>query len=76
MSDSLTKPSEVFASRVKPALDNYLAAPKDERLANNLAEAINNQVEWSFAYYLKNDRSRLSGATTPTEYSTNAQRPR
>jgi len=68
MSDSLTKPSEVFASRVQPALDNYLAGPKDERLANNLAEAINNQVGWSFAYYLENDRSRLSGSTTPTEY--------
>jgi hypothetical protein len=57
---SLTKPSEIFASRVEPAFQDYLANPITERLANNFAEAINSQLEWTHVYYAKKDPSRLS----------------
>ena len=62
------KPSERFASEIKPALHDYATAPNDERLANILASAIDNHTEWSFRYYNEHDPSRLFGTKTPMEF--------
>ena len=57
------KPSELFRREIKPALDDYLAHPLDERLANNVARAIDHFADWTFKYHKEVDPSRLSGAT-------------
>ena len=62
MTNRLIKPSEQFQQEIEPALDDYLKDPLSERLAKNLARAIDHQVDWTFEYYQKNDRSRLNGA--------------
>ena len=62
------KPSERFASEIKPALHDYATAPNDERLANILASAIDVHAEWSFTYYKEHDPSRLLGAKTPMQF--------
>ena len=62
MTNGLIKPSEQFQQEIQPALDDYLKDPLSERLAKNLARAIDHQVDWTFEYYQKNDRSRLNGA--------------
>jgi hypothetical protein len=59
----LVKPSERFRQEIEPALADYQAAsPPSERLANNLAKAIDHHLEWTFSYYEKVDASRLFGA--------------
>jgi hypothetical protein len=58
-----TKPSEIFRQRVEPAYSEYLQNPLSEYHANNLAEALNNQVEWRYKYLAEVDPARLSGAT-------------
>jgi hypothetical protein len=63
MSNGLTKPSEIFRREIEPALDDYLAHPLDERLANNIARAIDHFADWTFKYHKEVDPSRLSGAT-------------
>src|SRR5262249_5047989 len=62
MTNGLIKPSEQFHQEIQPALDDYLKNPLSERLAKNLARAIDHQVDWTFEYYQQNDRSRLNGA--------------
>jgi hypothetical protein len=59
----LTKPSVIFRERVVPAYANYLNHPLSEYHANNLAEALNNTVEWTYLYLDEVDRARLNGAT-------------
>jgi hypothetical protein len=58
-----TKPSEIFRQRVEPAYSEYLQNRLSEYHANNLAEALNNQVEWRYKYLKEVDPSRLNGAT-------------
>ena len=59
----LTKPSVIFRERVVPAYAAYLKNPLSEYYANNLAEALNNKVEWTYLYLDEEDRERLNGAT-------------
>ena len=59
----LTKPSVIFRERVVPAYAAYLKNPLSEYHANNLAEALNNKVEWTYLYLDEEDRERLNGAT-------------
>jgi len=61
MTNGLTKPSERFRQEIQPALDEYVQTPS-ERLANNLAKAIDHHVDWTFEYYRRTDPSRLNGA--------------
>jgi len=63
MSGLTTKPSEIFRERVEPAYSDYLQNPLSEYRANNLAEALNNQREWTYKYLKEVDPSRLNGAT-------------
>ena len=58
----MRKPSETFRQFIEPAYDDYLKDPLSERLANNLAAALNHQVDWTFIYYKAVDPSRLDGA--------------
>jgi hypothetical protein len=60
--NSLVKPSEKLSGDVEPALADYLQLPSSERLANNLARAINDQLEWTYVYYSRVDTTRLMGA--------------
>ena len=46
-----------------PAYAAYLNNPLSENHANNLAEALNNTVEWTYLYLDEVDRARLNGAT-------------
>jgi hypothetical protein len=46
-----------------PAYANYLNHPLSEYHANNLAEALNNKLEWTYLYLDEVDRARLNGAT-------------
>jgi hypothetical protein len=62
MTNGLTKPSERFSQEIEPALADYINGPRSERLANNLARAIDHHVDWTFDYYSKVDPSRLKGA--------------
>ena len=59
----LTKPSVIFRERVVPAYAAYLNNPLSENHANNLAEALNNTVEWTYLYLNEADPARLNGAT-------------
>jgi len=59
MSSLTTKPSEIFRQRVEPAYSDYLQNPLSEYHANNLAEALNNQVEWTYKYLKAVDPHRL-----------------
>jgi uncharacterized protein YndB with AHSA1/START domain len=63
MTNGLIKPSERFQQEIQPALDDYLKNPLSERLAKNLARAVDHQVDWTFEYYKQNDPSRLNGAS-------------
>ena len=63
MSRSWTKPSEIFQQRVEPAWQDHLNNPRSEYHANNLAVAVNYQVEWTYLYLKEVDPSRLNGAT-------------
>ena len=45
-----------------PAYADYLNHPLSEYHANNLAEALNNKVEWTYLYLDEVDRARLNGA--------------
>ena len=47
-----------------PAYSEYLKDPLSERCANNLAEALNNTVEWTYLYLDEVDPARLDGATS------------
>jgi hypothetical protein len=60
----LTKPSVIFRERVVPAYADYLNHPLSEYHANNLAEALNNKIEWTYLYLDEvENRARLNGAT-------------
>jgi hypothetical protein len=59
----LRKPSEQFLREIKPAYEDYVNDPLSERLANNLARAIDHQSDWTFEYYKAVDPSRLDGST-------------
>jgi len=59
MSSLTTKPSEILRQRVEPAYSDYLENPLSEYHANNLAEALNNQVEWTYKYLKAVDPQRL-----------------
>lgn len=59
----LTKPSEILRQKVEPALKEYLEEPLSERRADNVALALNAQLEWTYEYYERTDPSRLDGAT-------------
>ena len=59
MSGLTTKPSEIFRQRVEPAYSDYLKNPLSEYHANNLAVALNNQVEWTYKYLKEVDPHRL-----------------
>jgi len=59
MSSLTTKPSEILRQRVEPAYSDYLQNPLSEYHANNLAEALNNQVEWTYKYLKAVDPHRL-----------------
>lgn len=59
----LTKPSERFCSEIKPAFEDYRSAPFNERLANNLAAAIDHHLDWTYEFYYRGGSgSRLLGA--------------
>ena len=60
--NELMKPSERFRREIESAYDDYVKDPLSERLANNLARAIDHQTDWTFDYY-EADPSRLDGAT-------------
>ena len=60
--NELMKPSERFRREIESAYDDYVKDPLSERLANNLARAIDHQTNWTFDYY-EADPSRLDGAT-------------
>jgi hypothetical protein len=62
MSRLTTKPSEILRQRVEPAYSEYLKNPLSEYHANNLAEALSNQVEWTYKHLKEVDPARLSGA--------------
>lgn len=59
---AVVRPSERFAAEIQPALSEYEAQPANERLAVNLARAVDHHLEWTFKYYCEGDRTRLSGA--------------
>ena len=46
-----------------PAYAHYLNHPLSEYHANNLAETLNNTVEWTYLYLNEVDPARLNGAT-------------
>jgi hypothetical protein len=50
MNSGLTKPSERFIEEIEPALADYIKEPLSERLANNLARAIDHHLDWTFDY--------------------------
>jgi hypothetical protein len=56
---ALIKPSERFASEIRPAYSEYLVEPLSERRANAAARAVAHQIEWTFEYYDRSDKSRL-----------------
>jgi hypothetical protein len=56
-------PSVRFPTDIAPALVDYKASPLSERLANNVARAVDHHLEWTHVYYLEGDPSRLLGAT-------------
>ena len=58
-----TKPSEILRQRVEPAYSEYLKNPLSQSHANNLAEALNNQVEWTYKHLKEVDPARLNDAT-------------
>jgi hypothetical protein len=62
MTNGLIQPSQRFRQEIQPALDDYLKDPLSRRLANNLARAVDHQVDWTFEYYNQTDPSRLNGA--------------
>jgi hypothetical protein len=62
------KPSEVFASDVWPAYEEYRADPLSERRAMNAASAIDHHLDWTFEYYSRVDPSRLIGRSTHSEF--------
>ena len=62
MTNGLTRPSERFIQEIEPALAEYNKGPLSERLANNLARAVDHHLDWTFDYYRKVDPSRLNGA--------------
>jgi hypothetical protein len=68
MTNGLTKPSERFRQEVEPALAEYRLDPLSERLANNLARALDHHAEWTFAFYRDVDSSRLCGATNEKSF--------
>jgi hypothetical protein len=59
---ALLKPSERFRTEIKPAFADYLADVLSERLATNLARAIDHHLDWTYEYHLNGDQSRLLGA--------------
>jgi hypothetical protein len=62
MTEGLTRPSEQFRREIEPALADFDKDRLSERLANNLARAIDHHADWTFAYYKALDPSRLNGA--------------
>jgi hypothetical protein len=65
----LVKPSERFRQEIEPAMADYRAGSlPSERLANNLAKAIDHHLEWTFSYYEKVDPSRLFGAKNVPQF--------
>jgi hypothetical protein len=63
MTNGLTKPSERFSHEIEPALADYIKNPLSQRLANNLARAVDHHVDWTFEYYKTVDPSRLYGTS-------------
>jgi hypothetical protein len=68
---NLVKPSERFQQEIEPALDDYIRDPLSERLANNLARAIDHQTDWTFEYYKAVDPSRLGGSPDAKSFRQN-----
>jgi hypothetical protein len=68
MTNGLIKPSAQFQREIQPALDDYLTDVGSERLANNLARAIDHHVDWTFEYYKRTDPRRLNGANDPKSF--------
>jgi hypothetical protein len=68
MIQGLTTPSERFRQEVEPALADYDRDRLSERLANNLARAIDHHVDWNFQYYKAVGASRLNGAKDTKEF--------
>ena len=68
MTNSLTKPSVIFNEKIAPAYNEYLSDPKNKRLANILAAALDHHAEWTFQYYKENDPSRLVGVNNPMAF--------
>ena len=66
--NGLSKPSEIFRGKVDPTFAAYQPNPLDERLANSLARVANDQLEWTYQYYEKTDRSRVFGATSLSDF--------
>lgn len=56
---ALLKPSEVFKKEIEPAFEEYLAEQLNERRARYVARAVDNQLDWTYEYYDRVDRSRL-----------------
>ena len=74
MSGLTTKPSEILRQRVEPAYSDYLKNPLSEYHANNLAEALNNQVEWTYKYLKAVDPHRLHFDATLGSFRTDLLR--
>jgi len=53
----------VFRREAQPAYEDFMQNSLSERRAKIAARSINDQLEWTFQYYLKLDESRLSGNT-------------
>ncbi len=61
-------PSEIFQQKILPAYHEYLAHPAAMGLANILAVAINDHLEWTFEYHKAGDVSRLHGASSLQQF--------
>jgi hypothetical protein len=64
----MRRPSEVFQQKIWPAYVEYLDQPANIRLANIVALAVNDNLEWTYQYYKAGDVSRLHGAATLKQF--------
>ena len=58
----------MFEKKIRPAFDDYVSDPKNQRLANILAGAVDSHAEWTFEYHKQNDFPKLAGANNPMDF--------
>jgi len=59
---------DFFIKHVTPSIDDWRKSPNDERLAMNLANNLNNLVEYYWHFALANDRSKVFHKKTLKEF--------